>query len=82
MAAANDFRKQVLEMRWIIDPVAILLEGDPDTVAVASQQAIEKAGQDGAFILGSGCEVAQKTPLENLIAMRETGRRFRYAEVN
>lgn len=65
-----------------IDPVAVLLEGDPDMVASASQEAIEKAGKDGAFILGSGCEVAQKTPLENLIAMRETGHRFRYTEVN
>lgn len=61
-----------------LDPVSDLLEGTPERVTQNALKAIEKAGKQGAFILGSGCEVAQKTPLDNIIAMREAGHRFRY----
>lgn len=56
-----------------LDPVSVLLEGTPELVTEKSFEAIEKGGKNGSFILGSGCEVAQKTPLANIIAMRDAG---------
>lgn len=61
-----------------LDPVSVLLEGDLDLVVRTAESAIHNAGRNGAFILGSGCEVAQKTPLENIIAMRNVGHCYRY----
>ncbi len=62
----------------ILDPSAVLLYGTPERVAEASQQCIDDAGRGGAFILGSGCEVAYYTPQENMKAMIATARRNRY----
>lgn len=61
-----------------LDPVAVLMDGTPDEVARRSLEAIDKAGLHGAFILGSGCEVAQRTPLRNIIAMRNIARGHHY----
>ena len=58
-----------------LDPVELLWRGTPDKVARAAQQAIDDAGQDGGFILGSGCEVPTAAPRENLQAMIAAARR-------
>ena len=52
-----------------IDPVSVLLHGRPEDVDKEARGCISKAGQDGGFILSSGCEVPLDTPQENIRAM-------------
>lgn len=61
-----------------LDPVTILMDGTPEMVESKASAAISSAGLNGGFILGSGCEVAMRTSLENIIAMRETGHNYKY----
>jgi len=61
-----------------LDPSAVLLYGSPDQVAEAAQKCIDDAGQGGGFILGSGCELAYRTPQENVSAMIRVARNHRY----
>lgn len=61
-----------------LDPVEVLLNGSEVFVEERSQEAIQKAGLDGAFILGSGCEVAPATRLKNLVAMVRIGHSTKY----
>jgi uroporphyrinogen decarboxylase len=51
-----------------LDPAGLLLRGTPGEVAAAASRAIAAAGPLG-FILGSGCEVPPRAPLENLRAL-------------
>lgn len=58
-----------------LDPTSVLLQGSPDEVLTASRRAIADglletdSGEPAAFLLGSGCEVAPATPVENVRAM-------------
>ncbi len=52
-----------------LDPVEVLWRAAPESVALAARQAVADAGQDGGFILGSGCEVPMYAPQANLHAM-------------
>lgn len=61
-----------------LDPVSVLMQGTPEQVQAAARQAIEAAGQNGAYMLGSGCEVAIQTPVENILAMKEIGHQYTY----
>jgi uroporphyrinogen decarboxylase len=54
-----------------LDPVECLWRGTPALVSAAAREAIAAAGGQGAFILGSGCEVPVAAPQENLRAMIE-----------
>jgi uroporphyrinogen decarboxylase len=51
-----------------VHTVTELLQGTPETVRAAALRCIEKAGERG-FILGSGCLVPRRTPLENVRAL-------------
>ena len=57
-----------------LDPASILLNGTPELVAEESQKCIDAAGKGRGFILGSGCELALYTPVENVKAMIATAR--------
>lgn len=61
-----------------LDPTSVLLAGSPQKVTGAAEECIKAAAQGGGFILGSGCEVAVNTPLENMKAMIAAARNFRY----
>jgi len=55
-----------------LDPSSILLRGTPEIVKQAAIGAIQATeGLNGGFLLGSGCEVAPDTPLENMRALLE-----------
>jgi uroporphyrinogen decarboxylase len=56
-----------------LDPTSVLLQGTPDDVRHRAREAIA-AATGGGFLLGSGCEVAPATPIENMRAMVEAGR--------
>jgi uroporphyrinogen decarboxylase len=47
----------------------LLLSGVPQAVIEECRKAILAGGLDGAFILGSGCELPKNAPHENLDAM-------------
>lgn len=56
-----------------VDPVGILVNGDPDRVAAVSRECIVKAGHNGNYILMPGCDLSTSVPLENVKTMIETG---------
>lgn len=61
-----------------LDPIETLMGGSPEEVAEKSRQAIDDAGTDGSFILGSGCEVAVQTSKDNLISLRNIAHAHSY----
>lgn len=52
-----------------IDPVNVLMKGNPATIRSALEECRRQAGD--RYIVGAGCEVPRGTPGENLEAMRE-----------
>ena len=58
-------------------PAALLSLGEPDEVADYCRRLITKVGDDGGFILGSGCSVPLDVKPENLRAMIETAKNTR-----
>ena len=52
-----------------LDPTSVLLQGTPVQVKAEAKNVMNKTRGRSPFILGSGCEVAVKTPLENIRAM-------------
>ena len=58
-----------------LDPVGCLLQGTPASVRVCAVDCISQAGPRGGYLLGSGCIVPRRTPLENLREMMTTAHR-------
>jgi len=52
-----------------IDHKQTMLHGTPEQVETEAKNAINCAGEDGGFILGSGCTLNQNTPLANYNAV-------------
>ncbi len=52
-----------------LNPTELLLMGTPKEIEAAAKGCIETVGQDGRYILSSGCEVPPLAPLENIRAM-------------
>ncbi len=57
-----------------VHTVTELLQGNRQTVREASQRCIEQAGGGRGFVLGSGCIVPRRTPIENLQEMVSVAR--------
>jgi len=55
-----------------VDPVKVLRNGTPESVAAAIAECHRQAGP--AYIVGAGCEVPRDTPAENLRALRDYAR--------
>ena len=55
-------------------PAALLSVGQPDEVRDYCRRLISRVGDDGGFILGSGCGVPLNVKPENFRAMIETGK--------
>ncbi len=55
-----------------IDPVRVLRDGTPESVAAAVAECHRQAGP--RFIVGAGCEAPRGTPPENLLAMARYAR--------
>jgi len=51
-----------------IDPVAVLRNGTPESVAAAMEECRAQAG--ARYIAGAGCEVVRDTPHAHVRAMR------------
>ncbi|MCI8416229.1 MAG: hypothetical protein HFI33_01800 [Lachnospiraceae bacterium] len=59
-----------------LNPAGKLLSGTPDQVYEESMKVLQTAGLDNFFILGSGCELALATPLENVKSMLRASKDF------
>ncbi len=59
-----------------IDPVSVLLQGDPDGIEASVRELLEEVGDAGCrrFVLSSGCTLAPNTPPENLRAFFSAAR--------
>jgi len=72
--------KQILRGRMAIkgniDSSNVLFNGTPELVRQKTREAIIAAGAGGGLIIGSGCDVAFGTPVENISAMVETAREY------
>jgi MtaA/CmuA family methyltransferase len=67
LVAARDLAGPAIGLRGNLSPTAIFRAGAAD-VATMAREAIATGGS-GRFLLGTGCEVAAGTPIENLAAM-------------
>jgi uroporphyrinogen decarboxylase len=59
-----------------LNPTDLLLTGTPSAVEAAAKSCIEAVGQEGGFILRSGCEVPPLAPLENIRAMVTAAKKY------
>ncbi len=55
-----------------VDPVKVLRNGTPESIAAAIAECHRQAG--AAYIVGAGCEVPRDTPPENLRALGDYAR--------
>lgn len=53
-----------------IDHMVLLFKKSPDEVEAEVKRVLELWGDDPGFIIGSGCELPFKTPLENLVRLK------------
>jgi uroporphyrinogen-III decarboxylase len=63
-----------------VNPVAVLRDGNPDTVMSAIAECHRQAGP--RFIVSAGCEVTRDTPLDNVRAMGDYARNHSPASVS
>ncbi|MBT3318579.1 MAG: hypothetical protein HN389_02280 [Clostridia bacterium] len=56
-----------------LNPCGAMLDGTPEQVSREASQAILDGGKNGRLCLGSGCEVAAGSPLQNVKAMIDIG---------
>ncbi|MDR1903550.1 MAG: uroporphyrinogen decarboxylase family protein [Treponema sp.] len=61
-----------------MDPVSIMQQGSVDEVRAACRDCIDRAGGGAGFILAPGCDLPPTTPLENVRAMTELARGYRF----
>lgn len=59
-----------------LNPTELLLTGTPADVERAAKRCIETVGQDGQYILSSGCEVPPLAPLANIRAMVKAAEKY------
>ncbi len=76
LAAARKALGDRVCLKGNCDPVAVLLQGTPESVAARAREDIAIGGRTG-YILGAGCEVAPETPADNLHAYVEVARETR-----
>ena len=54
-----------------IDPVHVLLAGDPETVRADARRRIAVGKPGGRYILSTACSIAPRTPPENVAVLAE-----------
>ncbi len=68
MNMADTRDKGNVAVRGNLDPSRVLLEGDEELVLEKAKDVLQ-GKEGGGIILGSGCDVAPDTPLDNLFAL-------------
>jgi uroporphyrinogen decarboxylase len=74
LATAKERIGQHVTLVGNVHTVTDLLQGDRARVRASAERCIRHAGHGGAFILGSGCLVPRRTPLENVQEMVRVAR--------
>ncbi|MBI0583041.1 MAG: uroporphyrinogen decarboxylase family protein [Methanomassiliicoccus sp.] len=59
-----------------VDHTEVLQTGSPDTVEAEVKNALELWGDDPGIIIGPGCEMGYKTPVENIKRLKESVERY------
>jgi len=78
MAEARELTGGKVALMGNLEPTAVLFQGTPDLVRREAEAVMRSArALEGGFILGSGCEVVPRSPLENLRALVRAAREFR-----
>ena len=65
-----------LFLKGNIDPVHVILNGDPATVREAARRCLEAARTGGGYILSTACSVPPHSPVANIAALLETAEEF------
>ena len=76
-----DVAKRVNEDIVIIgntNPVGALLNGTPDKVREDVVKLLNRMSPFPNFVLSSGCDLPQETPIENIEAFMQAGRNYKY----
>jgi uroporphyrinogen decarboxylase len=60
-----------------VDPVAVMLQGNPALVEEVSRKTIETAGTEGWFVLMPGCDIPPTVPYENIEAFIRSAREWK-----
>jgi len=60
-----------------IDPTGTILHGSPDNVKAEVNDLLNRMESYPNFILSTGCDLPQETPLENIRAFMQAGRQYR-----
>jgi uroporphyrinogen decarboxylase len=71
-----DMKKAGVAVRGNLNPAGRLLSGTPKDVMNEAKGLIEKAGKEGRFILGSGCDINPDSLPANVRAMVEAAKQF------
>jgi len=66
----------ILFLKGNIDPVNTLLRGDPESVRRDALRRIASGGP-GGYILSTACSIAPRTPLGNVLVLREAAESYR-----
>lgn len=75
-AKAKELAGNDIALMGNLDPVQLIMSGTPEQIRTESYKLIDKAGQDGGFILAPGCETPISSPDENVLAMGRAGREY------
>ncbi len=60
-----------------INPTGTILKGKPEDVEVEVTDLLDRMKPHPNFVLSTGCDLPQETPLENIHAFMRAGRRYR-----
>jgi len=61
-----------------ISPTGTILTGTPDEVSKEVNELLEKMAPHPNFILSTGCDLPEETPLDNIKAFMQAGRQHRF----
>jgi uroporphyrinogen decarboxylase len=61
-----------------VDPVGVMLEGNPEKVKDAAASLLKKMAGKRNFILSSGCDLPRDTPHENIDALIKAAKTFSF----
>ncbi len=59
-----------------VDPVNVILHGNPEIVLERAKNCIETASEGGGYILSTACSVPPNSPPENIIALHEAVEKY------
>ncbi|MHB1275875.1 MAG: uroporphyrinogen decarboxylase family protein [Candidatus Humimicrobiaceae bacterium] len=75
-------RETSISCRGNLDPSSVLLKGDRNLVIEKSKEIILNSGPLKGTILGAGCDMAYKTPKENIKAMMDAALEYGFFPIN